>query len=40
VFVRERGLACVLDSKRGLSSNCRTDFGRMKPKWYIPVTRA
>jgi len=40
VFVRERGTICVLDSKRGLSSNRRTDFGRMKPKWYITVTRA
>lgn len=39
VFVRELGKACVLDSNRGLSSNRRTDFGRMKPKWYIPVAR-
>jgi hypothetical protein len=40
VFVRENGNASVLDSKRALRSNRRTDFGRMKPKWYIPVVRA
>jgi ABC-type bacteriocin/lantibiotic exporter with double-glycine peptidase domain len=27
----------VLDPKRELKSNLRTDFGRMKPKWYIKV---
>ena len=27
----------VLDSKRALRRHVRTDFGRMKPKWYIPV---
>lgn len=37
VFVREHGVACVLDPKRGLRANRRTDFGRMKPKWYIRV---
>lgn len=37
VFVRENGQACVLDSKNGLRSNRRTDFGRMRPKWYIAV---
>jgi hypothetical protein len=37
VFVREHGRSCVLDSKRGLRRHRRTDFGRMKPKWYIPV---
>lgn len=37
VFVREAGVACVLDSKRGLRTNRRTDFGRMKPKWFIRV---
>lgn len=40
VFVREHGQACVLDSKRGLRTNRRTDFGRMKPKWYLPVRRS
>ena len=27
----------VLDSKRELRNHVRTDFGRMKPKWFIPV---
>lgn len=27
----------VLDSKRALRRHMRTDFGRMKPKWFIPV---
>ena len=37
VFVRERGRSCVLDSRNGLRRHYRTDFGRMKPKWYIPI---
>jgi len=37
VFVRENGQSCVLDSKEGLRTNRRTDFGRMTPKWYISV---
>jgi hypothetical protein len=37
VFVREQGRACVLDSKRGLSTPVRRDFGRMKPKWYLCI---
>lgn len=37
VFVRESGYSYVLDSKKSLRTNLRTDFGRMKPKWYIPV---
>ena len=37
VFVRENGKSYVLDSKKGLRSNLRTDFGRMKPKWHIPI---
>lgn len=40
VFVRENGQSYVLDSKKGLRANHRTDFGRMKPKWYISVTDA
>jgi hypothetical protein len=40
VFVREDGHAYVLDSKKGLRKNRRTDLGRMKPKWFIPVTDA
>ena len=27
----------VLDSKRELCRHVRTDFGRMKPKWFVPV---
>jgi len=37
VFVRENGQSYVLDSNKSLRTNRRTDFGRMKPKWYIPV---
>lgn len=37
VFAREAGRAIVLDPKKGLRSNVRTDFWRMRPKWYIPV---
>ena len=38
VFVRERGKEYVLDSKNTLKDNIRTDFGRMKPKWFIKIT--
>lgn len=37
VFVRENGRSYVLDSKKSLSTHYRTDFGRIKPKWYILV---
>ena len=37
VFIRDATGACVLDSKKNLSRHRRTDFGRMKPKWYIEV---
>jgi ABC-type bacteriocin/lantibiotic exporter with double-glycine peptidase domain len=37
VFVRENGNETVLDSKKSLTNNIRTDFGRMKPKWFIKV---
>jgi hypothetical protein len=37
VFVREEGSSYVLDSKRALKKNRRTDFGRMRPKWFIEV---
>lgn len=37
VFVRQSGESCVLDSKKNLRSHRRIDFGRMKPKWYIPI---
>ncbi|MGH7884601.1 MAG: cysteine peptidase family C39 domain-containing protein [Thermodesulfobacteriota bacterium] len=39
VFVRENGKSYVLDPKASLKSNKRTDFGRMKPKWYIEVNK-
>ena len=37
VFVREPCNEYVLDSKKALKRNIRTDFGRIKPKWYIEV---
>lgn len=37
VFVREDGREYVLDSKAALKHHVRTDFGRIKPKWYIKV---
>jgi hypothetical protein len=37
VFVREQDRAYVLDSKRALKAHVRTDFGCMKPKWFIRV---
>ncbi len=39
VFVREDGHEYVLDSRQALKFNIRTDFGRMKPKWFIEVYR-
>jgi len=30
----------VLDPKKALKTNARRDFGRMKPKWFIPVRYA
>ena len=40
VFVRRGDKACVLDSKKALRKHRRRDFGRMKPKWYIPILGA
>jgi len=37
VFIRENERCYVLDSKKALKTNIRTDFGRMKPKWYIAI---
>jgi ABC-type bacteriocin/lantibiotic exporter with double-glycine peptidase domain len=37
VFWRGPQGPVVLDSKRSLRTNERTDFGRIKPKWYIEV---
>lgn len=39
VFVRDGAGCFVLDSKKALKHNRRQDFGRMKPKWYIAVSR-
>ncbi len=37
VFIREAENSYVLDSKKSLKTNIRTDFGRIKPKWYIKI---
>ena len=37
VFVRDPSGSYVLDSKKALRNHRRTDFGRIKPKWYIEV---
>ena len=39
VFVREKDGSFVLDSKKTLRTHRRTDFGRIKPKWFIAVSR-
>lgn len=38
VFVREDKQSYVLDPNKALKSNKRTDFGRIKPKWFITIT--
>lgn len=38
-FVRDENGGYVLDSKKALRRHKRTDFGRIKPKWYIEVKR-
>ena len=37
VYVRENNNEYVLDSSKRIKNNKRTDFGRIKPKWYIKV---
>ena len=37
VYVRENNSEYVLDSSKRIKNNKRTDFGRIKPKWYIKV---
>lgn len=37
VFVRTHERAYVLDSAAALKRHVRTDFGRMKPKWFLTV---
>jgi len=39
VFVRNNDECFVLDSKKALRTHHRTDFGRIKPKWFIAVSR-
>ena len=38
VFVRDGKGSYVLDPKKGLKTNRRTDFGRIRPKWFLEVT--
>ena len=40
VFVRDAEGARVLDPKKALRKHVRTDFGRMRPKWFIAFTAA
>jgi len=40
VYVRDQRGARVLDPKKSLRQHARTDFGRIKPKWFIAVDRA
>ena len=37
VYVRENSNEYVLDSSKRIKNNKRTDFGRIKPKWYIKI---
>lgn len=38
VFVREKDRAYVVDSNPTLKAPLRTDFGRMRPVWFLSVT--
>ena len=40
VFWRSPGGPVVFDSKQALRRHIRTDFGRMKPKWWIKIESA
>lgn len=37
IFVRAEEATYVLDSKKTLKTQIRTDFGRMHPKWFLAV---
>lgn len=39
VYVRENNTEYVLDSSKRIKNNKRTDFGRIKPKWYIKIIK-
>ena len=38
LFVKRPDGPVVLDPKNSLKKNVRTDFGRIKPKWFLKVT--
>ena len=38
VFVRENERSYVVDSNPALKASLRTDFGRMRPVWFLAVT--
>ncbi len=38
VYSRKAGETFVMDPKKALKTNIRTDFGRIKPKWYIDLS--
>lgn len=38
VFSRGNSGVFVMDPKKALKTHIRTDFGRIKPKWYIDLT--
>lgn len=38
VFRRGQQGAVVFDPKRALRSNTRTNFGRIRPKWFIAIS--
>src|SRR5262249_23148150 len=40
VFVRDPSKAYVLDSSANLKRHVRTDFGRMKPTWFLIVNHS
>jgi hypothetical protein len=40
VFVRDPQRTCILDSRHSLKRHVRMDFHRMKPKWFIQMTKA
>lgn len=40
VFRREGGQPVVLDPKKLLRNNIRTDFGRIKPRWFMAIHTA
>jgi ABC-type bacteriocin/lantibiotic exporter with double-glycine peptidase domain len=37
IFVRDQGEETVLDPSQNIKNNQRTDFGRIKPKWFLEI---